>query len=253
MTPLAALAGDRELLSAWPALARAASLVATPPLRNVATLGGNLCLDTRCTYYDQTEPWRQAIGYCMKKDGDTCWVAPGSDRCWAVSSTDTAPVLQALGAEVSLRSKEGERRIPVADLFADDGIRHLSLARGEILAAVHLPPPAAGERATYLKLRRRGSFDFPVLGVAARVRVGAGGMVESARIVLGGVGSRPQEARAAAGFLVGRRLDDEDAVREAARLASQVAKPMWNTDYELGWRKQMAREWTLRALRQLAA
>ncbi|HEY7726204.1 MAG TPA: FAD binding domain-containing protein, partial [Anaeromyxobacteraceae bacterium] len=91
MTPLAALASDRAVAGGWPALARAAALVATPPLRNVATVGGNLCLDTRCTYYDQSEPWREAVGYCMKRDGDTCWVAPGSDRCWAVSSTDTAP------------------------------------------------------------------------------------------------------------------------------------------------------------------
>ncbi|HEY7725194.1 MAG TPA: hypothetical protein VH880_07665, partial [Anaeromyxobacteraceae bacterium] len=145
------------------------------------------------------------------------------------------------------------RRIPVAELFADDGIRHLALRQGEVLAAVHVPPAAPGERATYLKLRRRGSFDFPVLGVAARVRLGSGGAVESARIVLGGVGSRPQEARAAAEFLAGRRLGDEETLREAARLASQVAKPMLNTDFALGWRKQMAREWTLRALRQLAA
>jgi 4-hydroxybenzoyl-CoA reductase subunit beta len=253
MTPLAAVAADRAVGAGWPALARAAALVATPPLRNVATVGGNLCLDTRCTYYDQSEPWREAVGYCMKRDGDTCWVAPGSDRCWAVSSTDTAPVLCALGAEVSLRSKAGERRIPVSELFADDGIRHLALRPGEVLAAVHVPPPAAGERANYLKLRRRGSFDFPVLGVAARVRLGTGGTVESARIVLGGVGSRPQEARAAAEFLCGRRLADEETLREAARLASQVAKPLLNTDFALGWRKQMAREWTLRALRDLAA
>jgi 4-hydroxybenzoyl-CoA reductase subunit beta len=253
MTRLSALERDPELRAAWPALSRAAALVATPPLRNMATLGGNLCLDTRCSYYDQTHEWRQAIGFCMKKDGDTCWVAPGSDRCWAVSSTDTAPVLQALGAEVTLVSRSGERRIPVAELFADDGIRHLTRRPGEILSAVHLPPPEPGERATYLKLRRRGSFDFPVLGVAARVRLGPGGVVESACIVLSGTGSRPHPARAAEEFLVGRRLADEDVIREAAGLAAKVAKPMQNTDFVLGWRKQVAREYAARALRELAA
>ncbi|HZY04427.1 MAG TPA: FAD binding domain-containing protein, partial [Anaeromyxobacteraceae bacterium] len=213
---------------------------------------GNLCLDTRCSYYDQSQEWREAIGFCMKKDGAVCWVAPGSDRCWAVSSSDTAPVLCALGAEVTLASRGGERRIPVADLFADDGIRHLARRPDEVLSAIHLPAPSAGERAAYLKLRRRGSFDFPVLGVAARVRLGTGGVVESARVFLGGVGSRPQEARAAGEFLAGRRLADEEVVREAARLAAQVAKPLENTDFSLGWRKKVAREYAARALRELA-
>jgi 4-hydroxybenzoyl-CoA reductase subunit beta len=252
LTTLAALERDPAVSAGWPALARAAGLVATPPLRNMGTLGGNLCLDTRCSYYDQGQEWREAIGFCMKRDGDVCWVAPGSPRCWAVSSTDTAPVLCALGAEVTLASRQGERRLPVEELFADDGIRHLTLAPGELLTAVHLPPAAPGERAVYLKLRRRGSFDFPVLGLAARVRVGAGGAVEAARVFLGGVGSRPQEARAAADLLVGRRLDDEEVVREAARLAALVARPLQNTDFALSWRKHVAREYAARALRELA-
>jgi 4-hydroxybenzoyl-CoA reductase subunit beta len=253
MTRLVDLEGDGALAAAWPALPRAASVVATPPLRNAATIGGNLCLDTRCTYYDQSEPWREAIGFCLKKDGETCWVAPGSPRCWAVCSSDTAPVLCAIGAEATLVSRGGERRLPVVDLFADDGTRHLTLEPGEILTALHLPPARPGERATYLKVRRRGSFDFPVLGIAVRARVGAGGVVESARIFLGGVGSRPVEASEAAKFLVGRALADEEVVREAARLVSRVAKPMQNTDFTLGWRKQMANEYTARALRELAS
>ncbi len=252
MTRLSELERDGAVAAGWPALRRAASLVATPPLRNMGTLGGNLCLDTRCSYYDQDQEWRAAIGFCMKKDGEICWVAPGSERCWAVSSSDTAPVLCALGAEVTLAARGGGRRIPVADLFADDGIGHLARRPGELLAAVHLPPPQAGERATYHKLRRRGAFDFPVLGVAARVRLGTGGVVESARIVLGGVGSRPQEARAAGEFLVGRRLGEEEVVREAARLTAQVAKPLQNTDFSLSWRKRVAREYAARALRELA-
>jgi len=250
LTRLSAIEHDREIARAYPALSRAASLVATPPLRNMGTIGGNLCLDTRCSYYDQSHEWRTAIDYCMKKEGEICWVAPGSKRCWAVSSSDTAPVLCALGAEVTLVSRSGERRIPASELFADDGIAYLTRRPDEILAEVHVPPPAEGERSAYVKLRRRGSFDFPVLGVAARARLGAGGVVESARIFVGGAGSRPQEARAAAESLVGRVLDDA-AISAAAAQIAQVAKPMQNTDFHLSWRKSVAREYAARALREL--
>jgi 4-hydroxybenzoyl-CoA reductase subunit beta len=252
LTRLSALEHDRGVAEAWPALARAVAQIATPPIRNLGTLGGNLCLDTRCSYYDQGPEWRESIGHCLKKDGDTCWVATSSPRCWAVSSSDTAPVLCALGAQVTLVSKAGERRIAVEELFADDGVRHLTLRPGELLAAVHLPPPALGERSSYVKLRRRGSFDFPVLGVAVRARV-ARGVIESASVFLGAVGSRPLPARAAADFLAGKRLDDERAIREAAALAAQVAKPMQNADFSLSWRKKVAGEHVARALRELAA
>jgi 4-hydroxybenzoyl-CoA reductase subunit beta len=252
LTRLSEIEHDRELGRAYPALARAASLVATPPLRNMGTIGGNLCLDTRCSYYDQSFEWRTAIDYCMKKEGEICWVAPGSKRCWAVSSSDTAPVLCALGAEVTLVSNSGERRIAASELFADDGIAYLTRRADEVLAEVHVPPPEDGERSAYVKLRRRGSFDFPVLGVAARVRLGKGGVVEAARIFVGGAGSRPQEARAAAVLLVGRVLDDA-AIRDAAAQIAHVAKPMQNTDFVLSWRKSVAREYAARALRELIA
>ncbi|TMQ11272.1 MAG: 4-hydroxybenzoyl-CoA reductase [Deltaproteobacteria bacterium] len=252
LTRLSAIEHDAGIAAAWPALARAASLVATPPLRNMGTIGGNLCLDTRCSYYDQSHEWRAAIGYCMKKEGETCWVAPSSPRCWAVSSSDTAPVLCALGAEVTLASTAGERRIPASELFADDGIAYLTRRRDEILTSVHVPPPAEGERSAYVKLRRRGSFDFPVLGVAVRARLDAGGTVTSASIFVGGTGSRPQEARAAAELLTGRVLDAA-AIREAAGLIAHIAKPMQNTDFTLGWRKAVAREYAARALRELVA
>ncbi len=252
MTRLSAVEHDRAVGAGWPALSRAASLVATPPLRNMGTLGGNLCLDTRCTYYDQSHEWREAIGFCMKRDGDVCWVAPGSERCWAVSSSDTAPVLCALGAEASLVSKGGERRIPVEQLLVDDGIRHLARRPDEILTAIHLPSSGASQRTSYTKLRRRGAFDFPVLGVADAARLGNGGVVESARIFIGGVGSCPREAKAASEFLVGRRLGDEEVLREAARLAAQISKPLQNTDFPQSYRKQATREFALRALREMA-
>src|SRR2546426_8929598 len=155
--------------SAYSAVAHAAELVSTPLLRNMGTLGGNLCLDTRCNYYNQTYEWRKAIDFCMKKDGHICWVAPSSPRCWAVSSSDVAPVMVALGAEYVLVGPSGERVVPAARFYHNDGINYLTKQPDEVLAAVRLPP-ADGWDAVYHKLRRRGSFDFPVLGVAVWVR-----------------------------------------------------------------------------------
>jgi 4-hydroxybenzoyl-CoA reductase subunit beta len=253
MTTLTQLERDAAVRTAWPALTRAAQLISTPPLRNMGTLGGNLCLDTRCNYYDQNYEWRKAIDFCMKKDGEICWVAPGSPRCWAVSSSDTAPVLCAIGAEVTLSSTEGARRLPAMDLFADDGIRYLDKRADELLTAIHLPPQDGRTRAVYWKLRRRGSFDFPVVGVAIAATLDAGGGVERATIVLGGVGSRPHLARAAGEKLIGRRLGDEDLIREVAQTAAQVAKPLDNTDFVMGWRKEMTRHYVAGALRELAS
>jgi 4-hydroxybenzoyl-CoA reductase subunit beta len=251
MTTLTAIERDSAVAAAWPALSRAARLISTPPLRNMGTLGGNLCLDTRCNYWNQNYEWRKSIDFCLKKDGAICWVAPGSDRCWAVASSDTAPVLWAIGAELSLRSVDGERRIPVRALFRDDGIEYLNKRSNEIVTAVHLPAQDGSWRASYRKLRRRGSFDFPVLGVAAAARLRDGVVVE-ARVVLTGVGSWPHDATAAASALVGHRLDDSDAVAEAVELAARVAKPLDNTDFVLGWRKEMARHYVGAVIRDLA-
>src|SRR6185295_10661887 len=149
---------------------QAAAQVATPHLRNMGTLGGNLCLDTRCNYYDQNYEWRKAIDFCMKKDGEICWVATSSPKCLAVSSTDTAPALLALGAEVTLVSAGATRRIAAADLYQNDGIHHLTRQPTEILTSIHVPD-LDGWRSTYWKLRRRGAFDFPVLSVAAAAKI----------------------------------------------------------------------------------
>jgi len=169
-----------HLREAYTGLWQAASQVATPLLRNMGTLGGNLCLDTRCNYYDQNYEWRKAIGFCMKKDGDICWVATSSPRCLAVSSTDTAPMLLALGAAVTLVEANGERRVALSDLYRNDGIHYLTRRPTEVLTAVHLPR-LEGWRTAYWKLRRRGAFDFPVLSVAAAVKLSGDGIVEAAR------------------------------------------------------------------------
>ena len=228
------------------ALRQAAAQVATPHLRNMGTLGGNLCLDTRCNYYNQTYEWRKAIDFCLKKDGKICWVATASKRCVAVSSTDTAPALIALDAAVTLVSQSGSREIKVEDLYKNDGIEYLSRRADEILTEVRVP---AGWKSTYWKLRRRGSFDFPILGVAAALKMEEETIAE-ARIALGAVASRPFLVEKAGEFLKGKKLDDE-VIAQAAELVANRAKPMDNTDMDLYWRKEVADDFTGYALREL--
>jgi 4-hydroxybenzoyl-CoA reductase subunit beta len=247
-TTLTAIEEHAGIRKAWPGLHEAVKSISTPILRNMGTLGGNICLDTRCNYYNQNYEWRRAIHFCMKCDGDTCWVAPGSDTCLAVSSSDTAPMLCALGARLHLVSRDGERRIEARDLFARDGIRYLTKRPDEILATVDLPP-VNGWRTAYRKLRRREAFDFPVLGVAIALRFERD-VVAEARVWLGAVAEAPLEAVEAAKSLAGRPLTD-DAVEEASRLAFPVAKPVDNTYFGVRWRKEMSRLMTRDALRSL--
>ena len=228
------------------ALRQAAAQVATPHLRNMGTLGGNLCLDTRCNYYNQTYEWRKAIDFCLKKDGKICWVATASKRCVAVSSTDTAPALIALNASVFLKSSSSEREVKVEDLYRNDGIDYLSRRPDEILTEVRVP---AGWKSTYWKLRRRGSFDFPILGVAAALQM-EGSTIREARIALGAVASRPFLVEKAGEFLAGKTLTDE-VIAQAGELVANRAKPMDNTDMDLYWRKAVADDFTGYALREL--
>src|SRR6185295_9631192 len=248
-TTLTAVSRHPEVRARYAGLATAAGAVSTPQLRNMGTLGGNVCVDTRCNYYNQSYQWRKAVDFCMKKDGDICLVAPGSTRCWAVSSSDTAPVLWSMGATVTLSGPGGERRIPIAGLYQDDGIVYLSKRPDEVLTEIALPP-AGNLRSAYLKLRRRGSFDFPVLGVAAALRMD-GDVVREARIVLGAVASLPREAVEAGALLTGRRLTAE-LIDEAAGIASRPSKPLDNTDLTHPYRKKMTRVFVTRALRRLA-
>ena len=258
---LSEIAADPTVRRRYPALALAAGQVATPQIRNLGTLGGNLCLDTRCTYYNQSLAWRRAIDFCMKAPGSTggractsptgdaiCWVATSSPRCWAVSSTDTAPALIALGARVTLVAADGERDLPLEELYADDGMAYLTKRPEEILTSVRLASAADGWRSTYWKVRRRGSFDFPVLSVAAAVRLGAGGVAE-ARVVLGAVASRPVLVPEAS-FLVGRQLTD-DAIEACAAAAADHATPLDNTDLSYAWRKKMVGHSVAGALKEI--
>ena len=246
---LSEMAADARFRNGMTALAQAASFVATPQIRNMATLGGNLCLDTRCNYYDQNYEWRKAIGFCLKKDGDTCWVAPGSSKCLAVSSTDTAPALMALGARVRLVSRSGDREVPLTELYQNDGIRYMKRQACELLTEVLLDS-LHGWKSTYWKLRRRGSFDFPVLSVAAAAKIANNGVVEDARIVVGSVACLPLVAAEASNFLTGQPLNP-DSIAQAAALAARIAKPLDNTDFDMTWRKRVTAEFVTHALREL--
>jgi 4-hydroxybenzoyl-CoA reductase subunit beta len=244
----------------YPVIASAARTISTPILRNMGTIGGNLLLDTRCNYYDQNYEWRKAINFCLKKDGDVCWVAPGSAKCWAVQSSDLVPVMVAIGAKLRFASTLGERIIDAAGLYNDDGIDYLHKRPDELLVDIQLPL-TNGWRASYQKLRRRGAFDFPVLGVAAYIRyetangnevnTGSGSdRVTEARIVLGGIAPSPIEVKEAGRTLLGHTLSD-DQIQAAAEACYVKARPLDNTDFVMNWRKQMARQYTIRALNEL--
>ena len=247
--PLSEIERHRRVRRAHPALTHAIEEISTPPLRNMGTLGGNVLLDTRCNYYDQNYEWRQAIDFCMKKDGTVCWVAPGSPKCLAVQSADSVPILIALGATAVLFSPDGEREIHLETLYANDGIHYLTKRPEELLTEIRVPT-RPGWAASYRKLRRRGAFDFPVLAVGAAVRLDGDRVAES-RIVLGAVASAPVRASRAEAALDGRPLDAGN-IAAAAEAAAGPSKPMDNTDFSFLWRKEMTKKWVAAALTDLA-
>jgi 4-hydroxybenzoyl-CoA reductase subunit beta len=245
LATLRALEHDAKIRKRLPGLHEAVASISTPILRNMGTIGGNVCLDTRCFYLNQNFEWRRAIHHCLKCGGDTCWTAPGSDKCWAVNSSDTVPVLIALGATFQLLGPEGPREITAEEMFgATDGRTWLTRRPDELLTDI-LIPPQGKSRSVYLKVRRRGAFDFPVLGVAARIE--GNGTVERADLVLNAIGPAPLRCREAELALVGRALDD-DAIAEAADLAAKGGKPLDNTDFMPSWRKKMIRVHVRRAI-----
>ncbi len=240
---------DSELVPS--VVARAAGEVASPTIQNQGTIGGNLCVDTRCFWLNVPDLWRQAAEPCLKADGDTCWVAPAKQHCWAVSSSDLAPVLVALEASVTLVGSGGTRTMRLADLYVDDGIDYLTKSPDEIITSVTIPVDR-GLDATYHKLRRRGSVDFPILGVAAAIRRDDAGVCTEARIILGAVASAPLRATEAEAALVGEPFGAE-SIATAAEAARKLARPLYNTDLTSRYRKRMVPVFVKRALEELAA
>lgn len=248
-TTLRQLADDPGIVANFAGLAEAVGQVANLQIQRVGTIGGNLCVDTRCNYYNQSYEWRRSIGFCMKKDGDICLVAPGSSKCWAISSSDSAPALMALGASVELVGREGVRQIELGQLYQDDGIEYLTRRPDELLTRVLVPAPGIGQRSAYTKVRRRGSFDFPILGVGASLRL-EDGLIRDARIVLGAVHTHPLMVDEASELLEGQEPNME-LFKAAAEAAYRKATPLDNADLVYYWRKRVTRVHVRRTLARL--
>ncbi|NUO54685.1 MAG: 4-hydroxybenzoyl-CoA reductase subunit beta [Polyangiaceae bacterium] len=236
MTNLDAVADDARIRETAPALAEAAAGVGGPHHRRMGTLGGNLCLDTRCRYYNQTYFWRSALGFCLKKDGSVCHVVAGGQKCVAAASNDTAPALIALDASIVLESVRGRREVEAKSFYTADGIRNTVLERDEIVAGVRVPL-AAGRRSAFDKLRRRNAIDFPLLSVAARADV-ADGKVSAIEVVVSALAARPRQLKAAQKIQAGTAATGE-LVSRLAEASKRECKPLDNVEGDPDWRHDM--------------
>ncbi len=230
----------------YPVLRHAAMTIASPILRNMGTVGGNLCLDTRCLWYNQSQQWRKSCNFCLKKDGDFCHVAPGSESCWAVFSGDLAPALLCLAAEVEIAGPSGYRRVPLAQFYGNDGIAHIRMQRYEMLTRVLIPESSSGWKGSYLKLRVRGSIDYPLAGVAVAMKLNKG-IVEHARVAITGVNPAPLLVPNIEHAIVGRAVTEHYA-QVVAELAAQTAKPLTTSMLTPEYRREMIRVYTKRAI-----
>jgi 4-hydroxybenzoyl-CoA reductase subunit beta len=233
----------------YPTLAQAVHLVATPSIRHGATIGGNLCLDTRCIYYNQSEFWRSGLEACFKRGGDVCHAVEKGRHCQAVYQGDLGPILLGLGAEVKIVSTNGEKLIPLAEFFTGRGERPNVLKPDEILVEVRIPPSGRGAAGAYEKLRVREGMDFPMAGVAVAVKTDRDGTIEQAKIVLGAVGPSPIEVVKAAGLLEGRKAT-EVLLQSVSREAVDRAQPVGNLAMNASYRRKMVGVLVRRALRR---
>ncbi|MGO9517019.1 MAG: FAD binding domain-containing protein [Candidatus Korobacteraceae bacterium] len=246
LTTLSAVEHSPLIRKDYPVLYHAARAVASPVLRNMGTIGGNLCLDTRCLWYNQSLLWRKSCGFCLKKDGDLCHVAPGGTFCWATFSGDTPPALLCLGAEIEIAGPNGVRRTPLSEFYVNDGIVRLHLAPNELVTCVHLPESSAGWRGSYQKLRVRGSIDYPLAGVAVALNMRSG-RVEDARVAITAVNPAPFLVKDADAHLVGAPPSEELAER-VGDLAASTAKPLTTSGLTPEYRREMVRVFAKRAV-----
>jgi 4-hydroxybenzoyl-CoA reductase subunit beta len=250
---LAEVARHPDVVALAPSLAQAAGIVASPLIRNAGTLGGNVNLDTRCRYVNQTHFWRSAIGGCLKSEGDVCHVVPGGRSCVAAMSSDCVPVLVSLDAELVVASVRGERVVPVDDYFDTDGRSHVRRAADELTTAIHVPLAPGPRRATYEKWTVRKSIDFPLVSIALRLdldRDAADATITGAVAVLGVLAARPKRVKLDA--VVGRRLDDPATHAALADLVGKQGKPLDNVPYEAAYRRKMLPIYTRRAVVRLS-
>ena len=246
LTTLTAIERSDFLRQNYPVLTEAAATVASPLLRNMGTIGGNICLDTRCLWYNQSLTWRKGCGFCIKKDGDLCHVAPGGAKCWAAFSGDTPPALLCLSAEVEIASSSGLRRVPLHDFYTGIGDNYRRLAPHELLTRVFLPKSAAGYRGVYRKLRIRGSIDYPLAGVAVVIQR-SNGHISYARVALTAVNPAPVLVKGATEALTGKVMS-EDLAQAVGELAGRMAKPLTTSALTPEYRREMIRVFTKRAL-----
>jgi 4-hydroxybenzoyl-CoA reductase subunit beta len=230
-------------------LASAVSTIAGPLQRNMGTLGGNLCLETRCLWYNQSYFWRKALGYCLKKDGDICHVAPGGKRCWAAWSGDSAPALLTLEAEIEIVGPRSTRRLPLADFYLNDGMKRIALGSDELVSAVYVPTRTAGRRGAYHKLRIRDSIDYPLAGVAVALDVDRSGMCLEARLAITAVNPAPLLVKEAGEWMVGQRYSPE-LIGRVAHAAIRTGKPLTTSASTPVYRRDMVRLFTRRALEE---
>jgi 4-hydroxybenzoyl-CoA reductase subunit beta len=249
LTTLSQLLAAPVVHEKFSVLASAVGTIAGPLQRNMGTIGGNLCLETRCRWYNQSHLWRTALGGCLKKDGLICHVAPGGTFCWAAWSGDSAPALLTLDAEIEIAGISGTRRIPLRDFYKNDGMDRIALRRGEILTAVHVPRRMAGWSGTYHKLRVRDSIDYPLAGVAVTMDVDASGVCRDARVALTAVNPAPVLVRQAREWLTGQKLSRE-LVGRVAHAAIQTGKPLTTSASTPVYRREMVKLFTRRALEE---
>lgn len=246
LTTLTAIEHSDVIRRGYPVLYEAVKTVASPVIRNMATLGGNICLDTRCLWYNQSLLWRKSCGFCLKKNGDLCHVAPGGSFCWAAFSGDTPPALLCLGAELEIAGPDGVRRTPLSEFYVNDGIVRLHLAPHEIVTRVHLPASTAGWRGSYQKLRIRGSIDYPLAGVAVALKMNAG-RVEDARVAITAVNPAPHLVKDADAQLIGM-TPGEEIGEKIGELAARTAKPLTTSALTPEYRREMVRVYAKRAV-----
>ena len=246
LTTLSAIEHSGFLRQHFPVLTEAASTVASPLLRNMGTLGGNICLDTRCLWYNQSLTWRKGCGFCIKKDGDLCHVAPGGTKCWAVFSGDTPPALLCLNAEIEIAGPAGVRRIPLREFYTGIGDAYRKLQSQELLTRVFLPGACADYRGVYRKLRIRGSIDYPLAGVAVALKR-SNGEVSDARLAITAVNPAPMLVKGAREILAGKSVDDKLA-GAVGELAAKTAKPLTTSALTPEYRREMIRVFTKRVV-----
>lgn len=251
LTTLRAIERSDYLRQHYPVLTEAAATVASPVLRNMGTIGGNICLDTRCLWYNQSLTWRKGCGFCIKKDGDLCHVAPGGTKCWAVFSGDTPPALLCLNAEIEIASAAGTRCISLSDFYTGLGDNYRKLRANELVTRVFLPASSADYRGVYRKLRVRGSIDYPLAGVAV-VMKRSNGHVSDARIGITAVNPAPLLVKGAGELLMGKSLD-ETLAEAVGDLAARTAKPLTTSALTPEYRREMIRVFTKRAVLAAAA